>query len=180
MTRYDNNDALKSILIKGCNYEMENIGLPRHDVHLYRQNSVLLGYLSPTDYHRVHSPISGKCVHCKMEGLDKKSVSVKFFGGKFNILNENKRLVIVLESEHDDVRVALIVIGGIGVDTIAYNSNFLGQRITKGQELSSFRAGGSAIALFSTAPIKYVPDFEQGSSFNRHVEVQVGESLGSY
>lgn len=180
ITRYEDDDSLKSILIKGCKYEIESIGLPREDVHLYRKNSVLVGYLSPTDYHRVHSPLSGKCVHCKMEGLDRKSASVKFFGGKFNILNENKRLIIIVESEENGIKLALVVIGGIGVDTITFNPNILGQKIIKGQELSSFRAGGSAIALFSSAPIKYDPDFEQGSSCNRHVEVQMGESLGSY
>ena len=77
------------------------------------------------------------------------------------------------------MKVALVIIGGIGVDTITYDPNILGRNIVKGQELSSFRAGGSAIALFSTGPIAFVPDFEEGSHSNRHVEVQVGESLGN-
>jgi len=177
MTRYNNDSDLRSLLIKGCDYRIEDIGLPASDIESYRQNLVFVGYLSPTDYHRVHSPFSGKCVHCKMEGIHKKSASVKFFGGKFNIMNENKRLVIILES--GDTRVALIVIGGIGVDSIVYNPGLLGQSIAKGQELSSFRAGGSAFAMFSTAPIALTADFEKASSDCRHVEVQVGESLAN-
>ena len=110
-----------------------------------------------------------------MEGIDKKSASVKFFGAKFNILNENKRLVIVLDSGQD-FKIALVVIGGIGVDSIVYN-DMIGQQISKGQELAAFRAGGSAIAMFSTAPVKLTAEFEKASKGNAHVEVQVGESL---
>jgi len=176
MTRYNDDASMKSLLIKGCSYHIEDIGLPGEDIHLYRQNPVFTGYLSPTDYHRVHSPMSGKCTVCKMEGIDKKSASVKFFGGKFNILNENKRLVIVLDSGH--FKIALVIIGGIGVDSIVYN-DMIGQQISKGQELSAFRAGGSAIAMFSTAPIKFTAEFERASKGNAHVEVQVGESLAN-
>jgi hypothetical protein len=87
-----------------------------------------------------------------MEGNDSPSASVKFFGGKFNLLNENKRLVVVLEEEgrsNDDdaeeeepLRVALVIIGGVGVNTITYDERMVGRAIAKGQELSAFRAGG--------------------------------------
>ena len=108
----------------------------------YARNHVFIGYLSPTDYHRVHAPISGRCVHCKLEGADTHSASVKFFGGKFNILNENKRLVVVIESninvkdetetdETQPMRVALIVVGGIGVDTIVFNPEMEGKVIVR-------------------------------------------------
>lgn len=83
-----------------------------------------------------------------MEGVHAPSASVKFFGGKFNLLNENKRLVIVLEDEtkcdngEEPLRVALVIIGGVGVNTITYDDQMIGQSFDKGQELSAFRAGG--------------------------------------
>lgn len=88
-----------------------------------------------------------------MEGADHRSASVKFFAGKFNILNENKRLVVVLEEEEqsstgssnrveDPLRVALVIVGGVGVDTITYDSDMVGKTLDKGQEISAFRAGG--------------------------------------
>ena len=55
---YDDDDAMRSILIKGCDYELSRIGLPEKDLDAYGRNPVLLGYLSPRDYHRVHAPIS--------------------------------------------------------------------------------------------------------------------------
>ena len=55
---YDDDDAMRSILIKGCDYELSRIGLPGKDLDAFGRNPVLLGYLSPRDYHRVHAPIS--------------------------------------------------------------------------------------------------------------------------
>lgn len=179
MTMYNNNADMKSILIKGCNYRLEDIGLPENDIDLYRANPIIIGYLSPSDYHRVHSPISGVCIHCKMEGLDRRSSSVKFFSGKFNILNSNKRLVIVIES--GNVKVAIVIIGGIGVDTIHLLGGLeVGKKITKYDQLSAFRAGGSAIAMFSTAPLLFRSDFARGFKMCDHVEVEVGESIANF
>ena len=66
---YNDDSTMKNILIKGCDYDISKIGLP-NDIDKYRSNRVLLGYLSPKDYHRVHSPISGRVIHCQMEGVD--------------------------------------------------------------------------------------------------------------
>jgi phosphatidylserine decarboxylase len=188
LTRYRNNDELKSILIKGCEYRIQDIGLPMEDENAYSLNDIFLGYLSPTDYHRVHSPISGKCIHCSLEGADKRSASVKFFGGKFNIMNENKRLVIVLESTEitaedcryeDPLRVTLVVVGGIGVDTIVYDPAIKGKFIKKGEELSLFQAGGSAIAILSTKSLQLEEKYANASTESKPVEVLVGESLAN-
>lgn len=70
---------------------------------------------------------------------------MKFFGGKFNLLNENKRLVIVLENVKESgepLRVGLVIVGGVGVNTITYDKSMVGKEFFKGDELSSFRAGG--------------------------------------
>jgi len=175
---YNNDAAMKSLLIKGCEYNIDRIGLPHEDVQSYAKHHILIGYLSPKDYHRIHSPITGRCIHCKMEGEGSLSASVKFFGGKFNILNENKRLVIVLET-NEDLRVALVVVGGVGVNTITYDASIVGKEVQKGQELSAFRAGGSAFAMFSTKPLHLIKELKKIAERARgdNVEVQVGETL---
>ena len=120
-----------------------------------------------------------------MEGVNELSASVKFFGGKFNLLNENKRLVIVIEevekSKNDDddypLRVALVIIGGVGVNTITYDEHMLGTHIDIGDELSTFRAGGSAFALFTTKPLQYIEQLSCGGGDNSPVEALVGETI---
>lgn len=175
LTRYNNDAQLKSILIKGCAYDISKIGLPAKDVDLYSQNHIFIGYLSPTDYHRVHAPMSGKVIHCELEGKNVKSASVKFFNGKFNIMNENKRLVVVIDN--GDTKVALVVVGGIGVDTIVYDPTMVGRDIVKGEEVSTFRAGGSAIAMFSTKALVLNEKFVDASKDFAPVEVLIGESF---
>lgn len=177
ISMFNNNADMKKLLIKGCDYNLEDIGIPGDYIALYAKHPVFLGYLSPSDYHRVHSPISGVCTHCKMEGMNKMSSSVKFFGSKFNILNENRRLVIVIEAVN--VKVAVVIIGGIGVDTIVYDDNLLGRKLSKCELLSSFRAGGSAVALFSTAPLLLSRQFKAALQACDKVEVDVGASLAN-
>ena len=140
--------------------------------------------------------LQGKIIHCQLEGVNELSASVKFFGGKFNLLNENKRLVVVIEedekSKNDDdddgddegeeddddpLRVALVIIGGVGVNTITYDEHMLGTHIDIGDELSTFRAGGSAFALFTTKPLQYIEQLSSGGGGNSPVEALVGETI---
>lgn len=58
ISSYNNDASMKSILIKGCDYDVAKIGLPEEDLQAFKNNLVLLGYLSPKDYHRVHAPIT--------------------------------------------------------------------------------------------------------------------------
>ncbi|KAL3803817.1 hypothetical protein HJC23_003979 [Cyclotella cryptica] len=193
---YPNDDSMKNILIKGCDYKLDKIGLfPEEDLEKYSTNRVWLGYLSPKDYHRVHSPIKGKCIHCKLEGADHRSASVKFFGGQFNILNDNKRLVVILEEEEqssngnsngksiipveEPLRVALVIVGGVGVDTITFNSEMVGETLDKGQEISTFRAGGSAFAMFSSKPLDVIDSIRMAEERGLQVEALVGETLAN-
>ena len=126
------------------------------------------------------------------------------------MLNNNKRLVIVLEEEGEDkeepLRVALVIVGGVGVNTITYDDQMIGQRIDKRQEIAAFRAGGryviyrlltetnhcnlllahscdvlisccSAFALFTSKPMNLVQPLRKAAKDSIHVEAIVGETL---
>jgi phosphatidylserine decarboxylase len=99
LSLYRDDAASQKLFIKGCEYSMDKIGFwPPQDLIEYQQNRIWIGYLSPSDYHRVHTPILGLIAHLQMEHKDTYSASVKFWGSKFNLLNANKRLVVVIES----------------------------------------------------------------------------------
>ena len=192
MQMYESDAQMRTMLIKGCEYNLDKIGLPNihtdtdsgaKDIYMYASNRVFLGYLSPTDYHRVHSPVAGKCIHCKLEAPHSLSSSVKFFGGRFNVLNENTRLVIVLEADltlEHKMRIALVVVGGVGVNTIIYDPQMQGKDIAKGGEVATFRAGGSAFALFTTRPITLTKQYGIASETSKDVKVMVGESIAHF
>ena len=76
---YDDDEAMRSILIKGCDYELSRIGLPGKDLDAYGRNTVLLGYLSPRDYHRVHAPVSVR---------ERDVIARPFFGFRVRVFRE--------------------------------------------------------------------------------------------
>lgn len=108
-----------------------------------------------------------------MEDINAPSASVKFFDGQFNLLNNNKRLVVVIEEKYDDddgiiqpLRVAMVIVGGVGVNTITYD-DITGKAIQKGDELSTFRAGGRYVLVDSP---EFVSTNTHISSFSRFVK----------
>ena len=196
VTIYKNNDELRNILIKNCNYTIENIGLyPPHDIENYSNHQVMIGYLSPSHYHRVHVPISGKIIHLQLECPTAYSASVKFWNSTFNLLNCNKRLVVVIEQQQETteseggdgrardqsipLRVALVIVGGVGVNTIVYNKNVLHQQVTRGEEIATFRAGGSAFAMFSNRELHYNPRLLQHALVEDVIKGEGGSSMTS-
>ena len=77
------------------------------------------------------------------------------------------------------MQVALVIIGGVGVNTITYDDAMVGKAIAKGQELSAFRAGGSAFALFTSKAVDVVQPLRKAAEKSMHVEVLVGETLAN-
>lgn len=193
---FQDNEGMQRLLVKGCDYQFGKVGLyPADQLQEYAKHHVILGYLSPTDYHRFHAPISGNCVYCQMQDELAPSASVKFFGGRFNLLNNNKRLIFVFEhATKQGVYVSLVMVGGIGVNTIVYDKTIVGQQIVKGQDLGTFRAGGSAFVMFSNHPLTLdskIPTTGSSSASGdssadkemqqqQPIEVLVGESLASF
>ena len=102
---------------------------------------------SPTDYHCFHIPIEGKIEHVEILNQDRFSVTVKpYIFRNVNILKRNRRAVIVIRGSH--VRVAMIIIGGITVDSIRLDSKIRkGSSVSKGQYAGHFARGGSSVAL---------------------------------
>lgn len=181
---YRDDEGLRKLLIKGCEYKLEDVGIP-HWQDYYDQH-VVIGYLGPSDYHRVHLPCSGKIVHLQLESASALSASVKFFEGRFNILNLNKRLVVIIEKEPQissasargpPLRIALVIVGGVGVNSIIYDPDMLGRNARKGEEIATFRAGGSAIAMFSNQVVSWNKRLLELTRHGAQVEVMVGESL---
>jgi hypothetical protein len=66
-----------------------------------------------------------------MEDEQALSTSVKFFDGKFNLLNDNKLLVVEIGAPE---------VGGVGVNTIVYDNKVIDATISKGDLVSTFRA----------------------------------------
>ena len=150
-------ESVKSMprLVKNDRFSIQGV-VPEYQ--MYMSFPCTLHYLSPADYHCFHAPISGKIISLDLL-VDKKtpySVTVKRYVFQYiNILKRNRRAVLVIERK-DGFRCAMVIIGGITVDSIRLEPGIKAkQQVTAGQKVGTFARGGSSIALFFSKPVRF-------------------------
>ena len=143
------------LIVKNDTFSIQGV-VPKP--HLYEAHPCTLHYLSPADYHCYHAPMSGKIVTLDLRVDDDipNSVTVKKYVFRYiNILKRNRRVVIVIERP-DGFRCAMVIIGGITVDSIRLEEGIEeGETIHVGQKVGAFARGGSSIALFFSKPVAF-------------------------
>lgn len=111
----------------------------------YINGTYIILYLSPSDYHRIHTPVSGTVVGSW--ALGNKSYPVNETGltlGK-KPLTRNYRLITELEV-HDRKRVAVVKVGALNVNSI--HTTYETEQLKKGEEIAYFSFGSTVILLF--------------------------------
>lgn len=157
------------ILVKGKIYSLVEMLGDAEKAEQYREGTYMVFYLSPKDYHRIHSPINGQ-VEKRWE-LGNRSYPVNRLGllyGK-NPLSKNYR--VITELKHESGKLAVVKVGAMFVNTITYTNEQTYLR--KGEEFAYFSFGSTVVLLF-----------EKGTfSLNRKIispyVVKMGQSIGS-
>ena len=146
------------MFVKGRPYDVgELIGQPTlgRD-YVGGQHAVI--YLSPRDYHRVHSPIDGSLVRLLATPGD--CYPVNSLGERYvpRLLVRNRRVTFFIESE-DKRPIALVMVGALIVGKISVNAlgesdistgqHDLGSgvRVQRGDEIGSFHLGSTVVLL---------------------------------
>jgi phosphatidylserine decarboxylase len=146
-------------------------------------------YLSPKDYHRIHSPLGGRITGWRYvpgQLWPVNPASVRTVPGLFSV---NERLVTVLETSVGAcavVAVGATVVGRVRAfyDPSVPHTNLAGaaaQRrdyetpipVGKGQELGAFEMGSTVILLFEPGRVRLDPRLVPGA------RVRVGEPVGA-
>jgi phosphatidylserine decarboxylase len=147
-------------------------------------------YLSPRDYHRVHSPVDGKIVgwtHIPGSLFPVGPASVAREPGLFA---KNERFIIHIESEAGRCYVVMVAAVGVGHITCGFDLDVATHRkdfnqsdsprhvnlpkpvsIEKGSELAIFNLGSTTITIFEPGRIT-LRDFQNAS------HVKMGEPIG--
>lgn len=155
--------------VKGQDYALEEL-LNRSPRTLnYRNGYYFVLYLSPTDYHRIHAPVSGRIV--EKEHVPGKVYPVNEFGLRHmtRVLSRNERLITYIA--HAAGEVAVVKVGALNVSSIRY-AEPLPDRLERGGDLAYFEFGSTVVLLTENGILEPRTDLQVGSA------VKMGESLG--
>jgi phosphatidylserine decarboxylase len=131
----------------------------------------LITYLSPKDYHRVHSPVSGRIVGWHHVPGTLFMVGAKSIVREPGLFIRNERLVTLIESDVGLVAVVMVAAVGVGHITVSYDpeiathgASFLraavrhrrydvARPIGRGEELGIFHLGSTTIVVFQRGKV---------------------------
>lgn len=156
--------------VKGQQYTVEEMLEDKEQEALYRNGHYVVLYLSPTDYHRIHTPISGEIVkHVHKIG---KVYPVNDFGLKHakRVLSRNERLITYIKNK--DTEVAVVKVGALNVASIQLSDRLQSKNIKKGEELAFFEFGSTVVLLLKEGTFQFLSGLKEGD------HVKLGEPIG--
>ncbi|KAI1413909.1 putative phosphatidylserine decarboxylase [Hypoxylon sp. FL1857] len=177
---YDSVDETKKLWIKGTDFTITNLVMDTQLGAHFADAAVASFRLSPQDYHRYHSPVTGTVKAFRSIPGDYYQVDPIALQSGVNILTSNARSYLVIETEHFG-DVLFVAIGATDVGTVRIHEKFQkpGTPIKKGDEIGYFQFGGSSIIVaFQKGAIKFDQDLLDLSRQKIQVSVEVGMSLG--
>ena len=146
-------------------------------------------YLSPSDYHRVHSPVSGELVAARYVPGDLFSVNEATVSYLPNLFSRNERLICHLQTVNGPIVVILVGALNVGsistrwsgdlrprkkgvVDNIDITKKGISTRIEKGDLIGWFNMGSTVIVLLPPGSSDELSILKIGSS------VRMGQAIG--
>ncbi len=179
-------DITNGLLIqtKGIYYSLNDL-VGTKQASLFKDGYYITFYLSPSDYHRIHAPISGRITEFSYFSGNLWPVNdfgVKHVGGLFSI---NERIVTALEGKNGSVgmvKVGATVVGKIKVEYSDLASNtgektqlhlpvFPARLFEKGDEVGRFQLGSTVILLFQKG--QFTP-----RDLQKQKSVKMGQPIG--
>ncbi|MFJ7405185.1 MULTISPECIES: phosphatidylserine decarboxylase [unclassified Lysinibacillus] len=159
-----------TFLVKGKPYSLQDLLGNKDRAAQYADGHYIVFYLSPADYHRIHSPIDGTVL--RQYTLGQTSFPVNQLGltyGKKPI-SHNYRLVTELKVANDQ-HVAFIKVGATFVNSIVLTNTTA--HWEKGEEVGYFSFGSTVVMLFEKDTITFTDNVVQGSP------IRMGEAFAN-
>ena len=160
------------IQCKGRDYTVAGLLADAAEARAFEGGAYATIYLSPRDYHRIHSPVDGSVTgyrHIPGAFFPVNPTSVRNVAGLFSI---NERLVTYLDSDVGRVAVVAVAATGVGWITVAYDRDVRThrggsagrhgwaqryaspRRLGRGAELGMFHLGSTVILLFEPGRVR--------------------------
>jgi len=147
-------------------------------------------YLSPGDYHRVHSPLAGELLAARYVPGDLFSVNEATVSSLPGLFTRNERLICHLETDHGPIVVILVGALNVGsistrwsgdlrprikgvVDNIDIAKKGVSTRLEKGDLIGWFNMGSTVIVLLPSGSSAEFSKLAGGA------KVRMGQAIGS-
>ncbi|MDP4170169.1 MAG: phosphatidylserine decarboxylase [Bacillota bacterium] len=156
--------------VKGKIYSVEEMLGDTDSLKKYLNGTFMIFYLSPTHYHRIHSPVNGFVQ--KQWTLGRKSYPVNKLGLKYGIRTLAKNYRMITEVKTDFGHVSIVKVGAMFVNSI--EATHEGMELKKGKEMAYFSFGSTVVLLFEKGI------FELDSLIQTPHEIKVGEKIGVF
>lgn len=157
--------------VKGQDYSVSELLNHSPRLPAYEHGYAFVLYLSPTDYHRIHAPVSGTLL--EKEHIRGKVYPVNEFGMRHmnKVLSRNERLITYIR--HSLGELALIKVGAMNVSSIRYSDD-KAVSWNQGDDLAYFEFGSTVVLLTQNGTFQPDPSLKEGQ------KVQMGQSLGAF
>jgi phosphatidylserine decarboxylase len=174
------------IQAKGKTYSLEELLGDRELAARLTDGDYATIYLSPRDYHRVHTPVDGRLVRYDYIPGALWPVNPLVASRRDRLLSRNERVVITIDAGRLG-KVAVVMVGAAGVGNIALTYapesvtwRASGERrcveldheLSRGDELGAFRLGSTVVMVFEPGPVKLAGEVGQA--------VRFGERMGTF
>lgn len=136
--------AQKTIQVKGKTYSISEMLGNEEILHKYIEGTFMVLYLSPSHYHRIHSPIAGNVT--AQWTLGGKSYPVNKLGLKYGKATLSKNYRTITEIKHEVGHIAVVKVGAMFVNSI--ETTHKNDCLDKGQEIAYFTFGSTVVLLF--------------------------------
>lgn len=156
------------ILVKGKQYSISEMLGSVEKAKQYLDGTYMIFYLSPSHYHRIHSPVTGKVTDQWV--LGSKSYPVNKLGLKYGRDTLSKNYRSVTEINVSGHQLAMVKVGAMFVNSIEITHK--NEHITKGNEMAYFTFGSTVILLLPKEHFSLVPTIQTP------YHIKVGEKIG--
>lgn len=177
-------DKDKIFQAKGFDFTLKNLlGGSEKRAKLFENGSFATFYLSPTDYHRVHMPLTGRLRETVFIPGRLFSVNQKTTTNVPNLFARNERLVCIYDTDIGPMAVILVGAMLVGsIETVWHaktdSSKILVEsyggslELSRGAELGLFKMGSTVIVLFGKDKMHW------DSNLIPDAAVKMGQSVG--
>jgi phosphatidylserine decarboxylase len=157
-----------TFVVKGRPYSVEELVGDHDDAKRYDGGGGFVVYLSPRDYHRVHSPVAGTIVAIRSMPGDYYPVNSIGMKHVHDLFVRNRRVAIAIDTPSSSgtklgrvtvVMVAAMVVGRITVTGVPDRDVPFGNHearisIARGAEIGQFHLGSTAVVLLEDSALE--------------------------